>query len=175
MKFVSMTAAALAVICSGCSSNLVVHDGQTGALVPGMPIRTAEVYVVQGMHTAHSKLTSCTPTPFTKNISLPTGALYFLNAKSDALVSTEFSLTFSEQGVLTGLTMNSEPAAQETLEGVSTFATTALFPILGIAGAKDDGADSKNVRQPHDKPSGPACDSGETNISIRRLTDFSTD
>jgi hypothetical protein len=150
-----------ALVCSGCASQLQVWN-DAGA-VNGVPFRASEVYVKSGFRNRHSEEgENCTRTPFVQTVALPTGRQYYVNVDPADLAKTGFSLSFNDNGSLSELTLNTEPAGADTIEAV-TSALTSLLPFAGVT------AEQPEPSQPD--PSGPApasvaCDVGEADVSF---------
>jgi hypothetical protein len=151
----------LAAVCvGGCASQLQVWDNANKE-VNGVPFRATEVYKITGTYNRHSENgEACTATDFEKTASLPTGNQYFANVKPGSLSKAEFGMTFADSGSLASITMNTEPAAADTINA----ATTALSTLLPFAGVTP-----KTTPAPAPTVAGvpvgttstlPACDTG---------------
>lgn len=150
------------VFLAGCSTTLKVYD-EAGEEVNGIPIRTPEVYVMRGEYTTNSKIgKNCEPTPFVQTVSLPTGALHYVNAYPKVLASSEFNVNFSDSGVLQSIAVNSQPAANDFIDSAAGFATEVLFPVIGI-GDSDSASEpeTRGLFTNNSRNSGRvACDTG---------------
>ncbi len=141
-----------AITLSGCASSLEIKD-QTKTLVPGVPFRTAQIYVKSGVYGKHTKGLICDPSPFVEEVSLPTGALYYANVRPAQFAKTGFVLKVNEKGGLAEITLNTEPSAVEAAKNVADL-VGAVLPVLGVAAAAIAGG--TNV----------ACDTGPNPSSI---------
>lgn len=160
MKRILMIGATITI--SGCASNLHVWSADQ-LPVKGVPFRSAEVYVKQAVHDKLAKGGACTRVAFSQTVSLPTGALHFANVRPGALAKNGFTMKFGENGALTEIGVNSEPAAAESIKAVGEFLGTTL-PLLGVAA----GAPPVAVAA----ADAPACDVGEVEVRFTRLADY---
>jgi len=102
--------------------------------VEGIPFRLAEVFVAHGTYRAHkARGASCEPADFSQTQVLATGDLYFINVDPALLANTQFSFQQSANGTVEQITMNTVPAAKDTLDSVTG-------AITGVAGLFDGGA-----------------------------------
>lgn len=146
---------------SGCASSLRISNGTE--LVAGVPFNASVIYIKEFDRNRHSELgDACTPAHVVQTVSLPLGERFYANVDPAQFAKTGFSITFAENGVMTGITLNSEPAAAETI-GAVTEAITALAPLAGMRAATDSGARLGDSHL-------PACDAGEANVAYRRFT-----
>jgi hypothetical protein len=141
-----------AIVLSGCASSLEIKD-QSKTLVPGVPFRTAQVYIKSGLYEKHTKGLACDPSSFVEEVSLPTGALYYANVKPAQFAKTGFALKVNDKGGLSEITLNTEPSAVEAAKNVADL-VGAVLPVLGVAPAGVAGG--TNV----------ACDTGPRPSSI---------
>ena len=146
--------AAAALLLAGCASKLMVYD-EKGAAMSGVPVRMTEVYVKQGMRTQLTQGGTCTPVPFLETAAFPTGKLYYVSTDPAWFAKTGLTIKFHETGAATEISINSEPSGAETLKGVAELYKALRPQVVAL----DMGADR----------TGPACDSGEANVSFTTL------
>jgi hypothetical protein len=163
-----LLALGVALVLSGCASSLKVADG-AGRPAPGVPFRIAEVYLASGTYTRHTEDgDACVHAVFERQISLPTGALYFANVEPALLAKTEFSMTFNESGTLASITMNTEPKAAEAITAVSD-ALVNLLPLAGVGPGEGVSGASPGGTEAGEPPNTPAtkkaCDTGPTDVT----------
>lgn len=152
------------LVVSGCTADLGVYDASERK-VPGFPVAAPVVYVVTGAHTKHSKLgDGCTPAPFYRFQTLPTGERFFVDPETGPLANSEFGLKFSATGSLTELTLNSESTAPQTLDSATNL-LTAVGNLAGLGVATALPAERA-------APGLPACDTGESNIKLQRISEL---
>jgi hypothetical protein len=147
----------LIVACGGCASSLRITNA--GGAVPGVPFNASVMYIKEFDRNRHSEQgEACTLTHVSVPVALPLGERFYANVDPAQFAKTGFSITFAENGVMTGITLNSEPAGADNVRAV-TEAITALAPLAGVAAlavASDAGGDTR-----------PACDAGEANVRYR--------
>lgn len=167
--------AGMSLIAGGCQSTLWVSDTFDNN---GIPIKSAQAYVMTGVYKRHTKNgVKCTENSFVTNVSLPTGATYYVNVKNGPLASSAFNLSTHPSGVLSTVGLNSTPAVNETIDSLAGAATEVLFPLLGVGAtnAGDSGIDTQTfVPESSNTSALPACDTGPTNIHIIPLEDVIT-
>jgi len=171
MKRLILTALCAALGVAGCASTVDVYDAGQNQ-IKGVPFRATEVYFVQGTYLKHTKLGgACTPAKFYETASLPTGAQYYANVKPAQLAKTSFGMTFADSGALAGLTMNTEPAAADTLNAATT-ALSTLLPFVGLTAAPADGGGAALAAAGAEEPrsSAPACDTGPDDVTYTKLS-----
>ena len=158
MKQAAILAGLLCPLCVGCASSLRVWDGNRE--ISGVPFNVAAVFVKEFDRNRHSERgASCTPAHVAVTVSLPLGPRHYANVRPATFAKTGFSMEFGESGLLSGITLNTEPAGADTLRA-ATEAVTAVAPLVGLA----DVAPTEDA-----VPSLPACDMGESNV---RFTEF---
>lgn len=151
----------LLAACGGCASSLHISNG-TGE-VPGVPFNASVTYIKEFDRNRHSEHgDACTPTHVVQTVALPLGERFYANVDPAQFAKTGFSITFAENGVMTGITLNSEPAGADNIRAV-TEAITALAPLAGVASVTE----SQSVASGR---SLPACDAGEANVVYRRFS-----
>jgi len=93
--------------------------------------------------------------------------------KGGALASTEFNLSTHAGGGLSAVSLNSTPAAKETLDSLTSIATDVVFPLIGIN--NDDAAIQPLLgsSQPltANSETKVACDTGPSGIKMATLED----
>ena len=168
----SLGALACILFFGGCQSTLVVHDS-FGNSVKGIPIKSPQVYLMTGIYKTHKTGAQCTETTFVQTLSLATGATHYVNAKGGALASTEFSLSTHAGGGLSSVALNSTPAANETLDSLTSIATDVVFPLIGINDNDASSQPSLTSSQPLNSNSETkvACDTGPSGIRMAKLED----
>lgn len=171
MKMLSVMTLVGAFAVAGCASHLNVWDG-AGAEVNGVPFRASQVYVKSGERNRHSEGGDCTNVPFVQTVALPTGQQYFVNVDPAELSKTGFSLSFNDNGSLSELSLNTEPAGADTVEAV-TSALTSLLPFAGVT-AEAPEVSTPNPTGPHPATS-QACDVGEANVRFVPLEQWITE
>ncbi|MEP7068682.1 MAG: hypothetical protein ABI789_05550 [Usitatibacter sp.] len=155
-----------AVTLSGCAGSLHVYD-QNKTEIIGVPFRAAEVYVRTGFHGKLAKGgATCVKTPFVDVVSLPTGAQYYVAAKTAMLAKTSFHIKYNEAGGVSEIGLDSEPSA-DTIKGAGEFLKAAL-PLLGVVAAAAADASSAAA----DAKTGPACDAGEEGVKFVKLDEY---
>jgi hypothetical protein len=161
-RVLALTISATAFSLLGCAGQIRVFDDR-GTETPGIPIRTTETYVKQGAYTKHSKGGECAATPFVETVSIATGALYFVSAKSALFAKTAFHVKFAENGSASSIGLDSEPSGAELLKAGSELIKLALPP-LGLAAA---GLPARATAG-----QAPACDVGEANVTYTPLSGY---
>ena len=158
---------AIVVLVSGCTAELQVFDDEENT-IDGVPFRAPVLYVMQGDYTKHKKLGSnCEHNPFTKFVSLPLGEQYFLTADPGPLSGSEFSVTFTNNGLLKHISLNSESTFSETLDSITKLVSEG-FPILGVD-ARPSGQAEPAAIAGVTNGAKPACDTGEKTSSMTLL------
>lgn len=154
MKSLLLTVAAATLGLTGCASNLNVWDAG-GTPVKGVPFRTMQTYIVTGTFTQHDKEETCRPAQFVVYETLPTGPIYYANVDTAQLAKTEFTVDIKNDGTLSKIGMNSEPAS-DAIESVAG----AISSIAGIAGI-GGGAKAAGAAPAAPAPAkGPLCNAG---------------
>jgi hypothetical protein len=118
------------------------------------------VYVKQGLHTKLTKGGDCTPVAFVDIVSLPTGAQYYVMAKSSSFAKTAFHIKYTDVGTVSELGLDSEPAAADSIKAANEILKTVL-PAVGV------GAVVSKTTEP--RPGLPACDAGEEAVTFQKL------
>lgn len=154
---------AVACILNGCAGNLLVYDGEQ-KLVSGVPFRTTEAYVKIGKHTKHSKGGDCQEANFVENATIATGPLYFASVKTAQFAKTGFHIKYAENGSVSEIGLDTEPAAAESLKATGELLKT----ILPFAGGVAATAAPAMVAEAPSK----ACDSGEDSVRFVRLDEY---
>lgn len=140
---------------SGCASTLEIYDDKA-ATVKGVPFRTPEVYIKTGMHDRHSEGGECVKTAFVEPVALPLGRQYYAQVKPAELAKTGFSMKFTEKGLLSEISLNTEPNA-DAISAIAD-ALTSLLPFAGIVPKTTDGQGTRVT--------GKACDAGEVDVKF---------
>ncbi len=106
---------------NGCASDLVVTDTDGTSELPGIPVQ-APLLVAVETTTSYKPLGTppqgcdlllyCADRISSQAKFLPLGKTYYVGFDSAALAKSEFSLTFAESGVLTGVSLNSTPSVE---------------------------------------------------------------
>jgi len=157
-----LLASLLALGAGGCASSLRISDARGGA-VAGVPFNTPVTYIKEfdrNRHSVHGD--ACTPTHVVQTVSLPLGERYYANVDPAQFAKTGFSITFADNGVMTGVTLNSEPAGADNIRAV-TEAITAIAPLVGVRLSDQETRIQGDSR--------PACDAGEDNVRYRRFSE----
>lgn len=139
---------------SGCAGKILVYDSQE-QLKKGIPFRTSEVYVKQGNYLKHSKGSACDPAPFFEIVAVPSGPLYYAAVETAMFAKTAFHIKYGENGAVSEIGLDSEPAAAETIKALAE-----LQKVLSPAPAAAAAAAAA-------KPGNPPCDAGEVGGYIR--------
>ena len=115
--FILITLLALA----GCASDLVVTDTDGKSELAGIPVQ-APLLVALETTTSYSPVGTppqgcdlrlyCADRVSSQAKFLPLGKTYYVNFESASLAKSEFSLSFAESGVLTGVSLNSTPSVE---------------------------------------------------------------
>lgn len=121
----------LILLTSGCASSLETYNHEWVAS-PGVPIytpilvevTTETTYKVDPKHNEYASY--CTPDEKSTIEFFPLGEVYFLNFNSSTFGKSEFAITFSDKGVLTSVTLNSDPKIAENVEQISGLLGTVL-------------------------------------------------
>ena len=153
--------AALLIGLAGCSGTLKVFDAQQQE-IKGVPFRATEVYVKKGMHTLLASGGDCTPADFVEIVSLPTGAQFYITAKSSSFAKTAFHVKFTDEGALSEVGLDSEPAAAESIKAT----TDLLKTIVAAAG----GGAVRSAAAPRAQL--PACDAAPKQVRYIRFDEF---
>jgi hypothetical protein len=142
------------VLITGCAGKLLVFDA-TGTPTKGVPFRTSEAFVKEGVFTKHSKGGECDHSPFFEIVSIPSGPLYYVTAETATFAKTAFHIKYGESGSVSEIGLDSEPAAAETIKALAE-----LQKVLRPASAPAAEAALKaTVKQ--------ACDTGESGSYVR--------
>jgi hypothetical protein len=148
----------------GCAAEIEIYepsDTGDGSLVKtkGVPFRIASLALMTGTYTTHSKLgPNCTQSQFAKVVEGASSEIYYANAVpkfGGVFAKSEFSVELGAGGVLKKISLNTEPALKEGLEGVSKFVTDGL-PGLGV--------DLKPF-----VATKPACDTGSIKVHVKTI------
>lgn len=156
----ALTSGTLMIACAGCASSLHISNADGGA-VAGVPFNAPVIYRKEFDRNRHSELgAACTPTHVVQTVALPLGERFYANVDPAQFAKTGFSMTFADNGVMTGVTLNTEPTGADNIRAV-TEAITAIAPLAGV----------RTVAQTESRTSNsplPACDAGEDNVRYRR-------
>lgn len=158
----------LAMMASGCAGQLQVFDADQQPIA-GVPFRTAQVFVKKGIRTRHSKGGECAPVNFVETVPLPTGPLYYANAKSAPLAKTAFHIKIGETGTITEVGLDSEPAGAESLKAANDLLKTVL-PVIGVSGAV--AAATMGFTESNRSAPAPACDTGEDGVRFVAFDEY---
>ena len=166
-KWKAQTLIAIVVLLSGCTAELQVFDSEEKT-IEGVPFRTPVVYVMQGNYERHKKVgRNCMHNPFIEFISLPLGEQYFLSADPGPLSGSEFSVTFTDSGLLKHVSLNSESTFSETLDSITKLVSEG-FPILGVDARPPGQAETAGIPAATNGAK-PACDTGKRASSMTLL------
>ncbi len=98
---------------AGCASKLVVHSADNPGAIRGIRVRAPVSYVV----TKEIKTEKCPAKTEESIVHLAVGEAYDVTFESAPFAKSEFSVSFSDTGVLKQVSLNSTPQAAETLKG----------------------------------------------------------
>lgn len=143
---------------AGCAGDVRIMDA-SGNELPGVPFRVPYPFIKRGLHVAHSKGGACTPVSFVELTSMAAGPILYVRPVTAPLAQTSFSTKVAESGALTEITLNSEPAAADTIRAVTEAAKVGLAAV-GVAAA------AAAPPRPDAAPIAPACDSGQDQVTF---------
>jgi hypothetical protein len=149
---------------TGCAGQLVVYDDKQ-AEIKGVPFRTTEVYVKQGLYSKHLNGGACAKSPFQEVVSIPTGAQYYVTAKTAQFAKTAFHIKFSESGAVSEIGLDSEPAAADTLKATADLVKLVLPTAAGMTALRASDVAASSVIE-------KACNTGEESITYTKLRDY---
>lgn len=150
----------MAAFCTGCAGSLQVFDAKSQE-VAGVPFNVPEVYVKEGFHDKASKGGACIEAKFVEEVSLPTGSLYYVKAKTAALAKTAFHIKYGDNGAVSEIGLDSEPAGGDVIDAIKGLAVAAGLGGDGAAAAAGGGPASP-----------PACDSGQKGVTYTRFSEY---
>ena len=128
---------------AGCASDLVVTDTDGTSKLPGVPVQAPLLVAVETTTSYNAVGTPpqgcdlkiyCADRATSQAKFLPLGKTYYVDFESAALAKSEFSLTFAESGVLTGVSLNSTPSVESftgLLEAVLPYLKAPKAPPAG--------------------------------------------
>jgi len=147
---------------TACTSKLVIHEAGKDDPIEGVPFRGSEVWVAEGMLTAHTKVgENCIPSPFQDYVTLASGTLYYAQPDSGWLADSEFSIAYNDNGSVKQVQLNSESNFSESVSAVSELAGIVL-PFVAAPRALAGGE-------------APACNTGKNVQSFVRLDQWTAD
>ena len=114
------TAIILAVLKAGCGTKLVV-SGPGGT--DGVPFKVPETYVADAIYMKSKSAKECTPLPFRKFVSLPTGAVYHARPDSKPFSKSEFTIELNSNGALEKIVFNADPEFTEAIDSTAGLVT----------------------------------------------------
>src|SRR5689334_9075791 len=128
------------LLTTGCASYLKVYGVTNPQEFRGIRVHEAVSYVV----TKKIKTEKCPERTEDNIIHLAVGPAYDINVEPSSFAKTEFSVQFSDTGVLKQVTMNSTPQVAETINAVANLAEK-VGKIAGGAAAPAAAADCGGI------------------------------
>jgi hypothetical protein len=157
----AVATAASASLLSACGGRLLVYDSQSNPVI-GVPVRMAETYVKHGTHYLLAKGGDCEPADFFEIASIPTGERFYVAADPGYFLKTGFHVKFSENGALSEVGLDTEPAAADTLKAIGEL-YKALTPAPAASATASMAPGTKKLA---------ACDAGERNVTFTRFDEL---
>jgi hypothetical protein len=131
----------LALALSGCASSLKTYNSNQES-TPGVAvyspvlveITTVTDYIVDSQNSRYTDF--CTDVTESRLEFLPLGEVSYINFDASGFAKSEFSLSFSDKSVLTGVSLNSDPEISENVEKVAGL-LDSIVPLLAPSPAAD--------------------------------------